>query len=83
MQTVTATDLARNTRKIIDSVSHGETVVVERNHVQVAKIVPVEATKTAREALADLRVTLTPRQATTWLKESRGEFGEGLRDPWA
>jgi len=48
MQTVTATDLARNTRKIIDSVSHGETVVVERNHAQVARIVPAEVTMTAR-----------------------------------
>jgi antitoxin (DNA-binding transcriptional repressor) of toxin-antitoxin stability system len=83
MQTVTATDLARNTRKIIDSVSNGETVVVERNHAQVARIVPAEVTMTARDALADLRVTLAPRQAAAWLDESRGEFGDSLCDPWA
>lgn len=83
MQTVTATDLARNTRKIIDTViTRGETVAVERNHALVARIVPAEITMTAAQALAGLRTTLTSRQAAAWLKESREEFGDVVRDPW-
>jgi hypothetical protein len=37
MQTVSATDLARNTREILDKVvSGGETVAIERNHTMIA-----------------------------------------------
>jgi len=84
MQTITATDLARNTRTILDSVaSRGETIAVERNHVTIAKIVPSETTMTAAQALADLRPTLTPRQAGAWIAASRAGFDDALRDPWA
>jgi antitoxin (DNA-binding transcriptional repressor) of toxin-antitoxin stability system len=84
MQTITATDLARHTRQILDTVaSQGETVAVERNNVLIAKIVPSDATMTATQALAGVPVMLAPRQAAAWLKDSRGNFDEGLRDPWA
>jgi antitoxin (DNA-binding transcriptional repressor) of toxin-antitoxin stability system len=85
MQTISATELARNTRKILDKVaSYGETVAVERNHTMVAKIVPPERTMTAHQALAGLGFPLlTPKQATTWLKDSKGGFNETVRDPWA
>ena len=85
MQTISATDLARNTRKILDSVaSRGETVVVERNHTMIAQIVPPERTMTAAQALAGLTLpVLTQKQAAAWLKDSKDAFDEAVRDPWA
>jgi antitoxin (DNA-binding transcriptional repressor) of toxin-antitoxin stability system len=83
MYTISATDLARNTRKILDAVaSGGETVVVERNHVSIAKIVPPEATMSAAQALEGLQDLLTPRQASAWLFDARKEFDETVFDPW-
>jgi len=83
MQIVSATDLARNTREILDRVaSQGETVAVERNHTTIAKIVPPERTMTAAQALAGLRPMLTPKQAAAWLKGSKENFDEAVRDPW-
>lgn len=84
MPTITATDLARRTRQILDTVvSRGETVAVERNNVLIARIVPSEITMTASQALAGLLPTLTPRQGAAWLSESRAAFDETVRDPWA
>jgi antitoxin (DNA-binding transcriptional repressor) of toxin-antitoxin stability system len=83
MQTISATDLARNTREILDGVaSRGETVAVERNRVTIARIVPPERTMTAAQALAGLQPMLTPNQADAWLKDSRQNFDETVRDPW-
>ena len=83
MQIITATDLARNTRKILDQVaSRGETVAIERNHIVVAKIVPPEQTMTAAQALDGLQPMLTPTQAAEWLRDSKEEFDQTIRDPW-
>ena len=83
MQTISATDLARNTRKVLDKVAgRGETVLVERNQVTIARIVPADPTMTAAQALAGLQVMLSPRQAGHWLKESRRTFDDAVRDPW-
>lgn len=84
MQTISATDLARNTREILDLVaSRGETVVIERNRVLIAQIVPPDRTMTAAQAIAGLKATLKPSQAAAWLRESREVFDEAVRDPWA
>jgi antitoxin (DNA-binding transcriptional repressor) of toxin-antitoxin stability system len=84
MQTITATELARHTRKILDDVvARGETVAVERNHVLIARIVPSTGAMTAAQALAGLQPTLTPQQAADWLADSRSEFNEAVSDPWA
>lgn len=85
MQTISATDLARNTREILDKVaSGGESVAVERNHTLIAQIVPPVRTMTASQALAGLTLPmLTPTQASAWLKDSRQDFGDAVRDPWA
>jgi antitoxin (DNA-binding transcriptional repressor) of toxin-antitoxin stability system len=84
MQTISATDLARNTREILDGVaSRGEAVEVERNRMVIAKIVPPERTMTAAQALAGLKPMLTPKQADAWLKDSKQNFDETVRDPWA
>ncbi|MFL9922572.1 type II toxin-antitoxin system Phd/YefM family antitoxin [Paraburkholderia fungorum] len=84
MQTITATELARQTRQILDAVArHGETVIIERNHLPVARLVPPEPVMTAAQALAGLPATLTPQQADAWLADSRAGFDDSVRDPWA
>jgi antitoxin (DNA-binding transcriptional repressor) of toxin-antitoxin stability system len=85
MRTVSATELTKSTRKILDNVvSRGETVVVERNRTVVAKIVPPERTMTARQALAGFTFpVLAPEEAAAWLEDGRGNFDETVRDPWA
>ena len=83
MQTVSATELARNTREILDRVAGGrEIVMVERNRTVIARITPPERTMTAAQALAGLQPAMTPGQAAAWLEESRGTFDEAVRDPW-
>jgi len=84
MPVVTATDLARHTRRILDAVArNGETVLVERNHATIARIVPSGPEMSAAQALADWRPMLNPRQGRAWLDEGRGMFDETLRNPWA
>lgn len=84
MQTISATALARKTRDILDAVAgKGEVVMIERNQIVIAQIVPPERTMTAAQALAGLQPILTSKQAEAWLKESRGAFDETVRDPWA
>ncbi len=83
MQTVSATDLARSTRKILDTVaSRGETILIERNHVTIARIVPPAPSMTATQALADWLPMLTPQQGADWLRDSRHAFDDTVRDPW-
>jgi antitoxin (DNA-binding transcriptional repressor) of toxin-antitoxin stability system len=90
MKTITATDLARNLRRVLDRlVIEGEEIVIERNHEQVARLLPGPARQTALEAMADLYRTLPEDAATAWETDSRkgrrkGErLAKGLRDPWA
>lgn len=85
MQTISATDLARNTREILDKVAiRGESVIIERNRAMIAQIIPPPQTMTASQALAELMLPmLTPAQASAWLRDSKGDFGDGVRDPWA
>jgi len=85
MQTISATELTRNTREILDRVAtRGEIVTIERNHTVIAQIMPPQKTMTASQALAGLVFpTLTPLQASSWLQESKDGFGDAVRDPWA
>ena len=85
MQTISATELARNTREILDRVViQGETVAIERSHNLIAQLMPALKTMTAAQALAGLKwPALTPIQAASWLKDSRGNFGDTVSDPWA
>lgn len=86
MQTVTATDLSRNFRVMLNRVEfqHEELLIV-RNNTPVARLVPGPATMTAAEAFADLYRTLPREAGNTWLADSRlddAATGE-VRDPWA
>ena len=90
MLTISATDLARNTREILDKVaSRGETVAIERNHTLIAQIMPPQRTMTAAQALDGLALPmLTRAQANAWMKDSKKQgskekFGDAVRDPWA
>ena len=85
MQAISATDLARNTREILDRVaSRGESVAIELNHTLIAQIVPPQRTMSAAQALAGLALPmLTSTQASAWLKDSRQDFSDAVRDPWA
>ncbi len=73
MQTISATELARNTRQILDKIVNlRETVTIERNQRVTAQIVPLLRQMTAAQALAGLmtRPPLTPLQARQWLAAS-------------
>lgn len=85
MQTVSATHLARHTREILDQVANqGVVVAVERNHATIAQIMPPQRTMTAAQALSGLVLpTLTLTQATAWINDSKADFGDLVRSPWA
>lgn len=87
MHTITATELARNLRQVLDQLAAGgEDVVVERNQRPIARLVPIPPRQTALEAMADLYRTLPETAARDWLGDARGSdaplAGE-LTDPWA
>jgi antitoxin (DNA-binding transcriptional repressor) of toxin-antitoxin stability system len=55
MKTITVAELARNLRRVLDSiVADGEEIVIERNHQQIARLVAVPVRQNALEAMADL-----------------------------
>ena len=90
MKTITATELARNLRRVLDRlVIEGEEIVIERNREQVARLLPGPARQTALEAMADLYRTLPEDAAATWEADSRKgrwkgtRLDKGVRDPWA
>ncbi|HMD96263.1 MAG TPA: type II toxin-antitoxin system Phd/YefM family antitoxin [Terriglobia bacterium] len=89
MKTITATDLARNLRRVLDRLAiEGEEIVIERNRQQVARLLPGPAQQTATEAMADLYRTLPDNAAATWEADSRkgrwrgSRLDKGIRDPW-
>jgi antitoxin (DNA-binding transcriptional repressor) of toxin-antitoxin stability system len=83
MQTISATDLARRTREVLDKVAlQGTTVIVARNERVIARITPEAPHMTAHEALLDLG-RLDPEEADAWQRDSRGDFDESVRNPWA
>ena len=83
MHTVSATELIRNVREVLDRIaSGGETVMVERNGAVAARIAPPERTMTAAQALAALRPVMTLDQAAAWQRDSRETFDAAVRDPW-
>jgi prevent-host-death family protein len=86
MRTITATELARNLRQMLDAVEHrGDEISVVRNNRQIARIIPGAQRQTALEALGDLYRTLDDHAAASWLRDSRKSsrtLRRDLRDPW-
>jgi antitoxin (DNA-binding transcriptional repressor) of toxin-antitoxin stability system len=90
MKTITATELARNLRRVLDRVvADGEEVVIERNHEQIARLVAGPGRQNALEAMADLYRTLPEDVAATWERDARttrwrgSKLAKGVRNPWA
>ena len=85
-KTVTATQLARNLRHLLDQVEFRdvELSIVRNNHA-IARIVPGPGRQTALEAMGDLFGTLPEDAAKGWIKAARSRRGSirELRDPWA
>ena len=87
MKTLSASDVARNFSRLLDSLEHGgEEIVVMRNKHPVAKLVPGAARMNAIEALGDIFATLDDAEGDAWLKDiARGDrlLVAEARDPWA
>jgi antitoxin (DNA-binding transcriptional repressor) of toxin-antitoxin stability system len=90
LKTISATELARSLSEILNRlVVENEEIVIERNHRQIARLIPGAGHLTALEAFADLYRTLPDDAGATWEADSRaaGLRGErvpkGVRDPWA
>lgn len=82
MRTISATDLARNTRKIPETVAgRREIVGIGRNHIVVARTVPPERTMTAAQALRGLEPMISPKKAEEWLEDSKADCDQAVRDP--
>ena len=87
MKKVTTTELVRNMRQMLNHLSEGEEVVIERHHQPIARLQSAPVRQTALEAMADLYRTLTPKAARGWEKAARGVRGQSgsvkqLRNPW-
>ena len=90
MRTLTVTEVARNFRKVLDSVEHEqEEIVLVRNRKQVARLVPEAPNQSALEVFGDLYRTLDDRTAEALSaavsrvrRDRRGRVSE-LRNPWA
>lgn len=92
MLEVTATDLARNLKSVLDRVEfRGEEFTVVRNNTLIANITPGPAKMTAIEALGDLYQTLSPEAAEGWAESARWLGSKkkrknltlkGTRNPW-
>jgi antitoxin (DNA-binding transcriptional repressor) of toxin-antitoxin stability system len=74
MPAITATELARDTRQILDRVASGERFDVLRHQAAVARLVPAQRTMTAEQAFEGLQPMLTPRDAAAWAKDSRSDL---------
>ncbi len=90
MRTLSVTEVARNFRKVLDSVEHEqEEIVLIRNRRQVARLVPEAPCRNALEVFGDLYRVLDDSTAqalsaavSTARKRRRGRLSE-LRNPWA
>lgn len=85
MHVVTATDLARNFRTMLDKVEfHHEELLVLRNNHAVARVIPFPAPMTAQEVFSDLHRILPEKAAKGWLADSRSDElrSNEVSDPW-
>ncbi len=90
MRTLSATDVARNFRAVLDRIERDqEEIVLVRNRRPVARLVPEAPQQDALSVFGDLYRTLddnTADRLTSTLRAARarkrGRLSE-LRDPWA
>ena len=86
MKTMSATDVVRNFRHVLDILEHSsEEITVIRNHRPVARLVSGVAHMTALEALVDLHCTIEPEEGEKWLadmKKINKSVSGKVRNPW-
>jgi hypothetical protein len=85
MRTITATELARNLRQVLDRLATEPEEI--RNNRQIGRLLPGPGSMTALEAMADLYRTLPEAAGQDRLQDSRKtDLNETLatesRDPW-
>jgi antitoxin (DNA-binding transcriptional repressor) of toxin-antitoxin stability system len=90
MKRLSVTEVARNFRKVLDSVEHGqEEIVLVRNRKQVARLVPESPCQNALEVFGDLYRTLDDRTAdalsaaVSGVRKRPGGRVSELKNPWA
>ena len=88
MPTMTATEIARNFSRVLDSLEHGEEEVgIVRNNRPVARLIPEARAMTAAEVFGDLCGILSPEEGRAWLedieKHRKWMAAEPRVDPWA
>ncbi len=87
MERITATQLARNLRALLDRVSESrEECLVERGRRVIARIAPTPGEMTAEQAMADLYRTLDENAGKDWLEDAdkaSKALSDEMRDPWA
>jgi PHD/YefM family antitoxin component YafN of YafNO toxin-antitoxin module len=89
MKTLSVTEVARNFRKVMDTVEREqEEIALVRNRKQIARIVPEAPHQNALEVFGDLYRTLDDKTADALSgavarvrKSRRGRLAE-LRNPW-
>ncbi|MBW1788149.1 MAG: type II toxin-antitoxin system Phd/YefM family antitoxin [Deltaproteobacteria bacterium] len=85
METMTATEFAKNLKRALDRLEFGrEEIIIVRNNHKIARIIPGSPHMTALEAMGDLYRTLPADAAEEWLEDSRlaGNLRDEVRDPW-
>lgn len=87
MRSLTATEIARNFSKVLDSLENGgEEIMVLRNNNPVAKLIPGASRMNAIEVLGDLYRTLDDVEGGAWIEDmapSDHLLVRETRDPWA
>jgi len=87
MHALSATEVARNFSRLLDSLENGgDEIVVMRNKNPVARLVGGATRMTAINALGDLYATLDDAEGAAWLTDIRKVkrlVAAESRDPWA
>ncbi len=82
MAIVTATDLARRTNQVLDTLAHGESVTIKRNNTVLGTITPPQRPGTVREAFQRMQ-KISPEIGDRFKADIRAMgFDDEVRDPW-
>lgn len=82
MSIVTATDLARRTNQVLDSLAHGESVTIKRNNTILGTITPPQRPIMVQEALLRMQ-KLSPEVGQRFRTDILDMgFDDELLDPW-
>ncbi|MGI4984396.1 MAG: type II toxin-antitoxin system Phd/YefM family antitoxin [Janthinobacterium lividum] len=82
MPVVTATDLARRTNQVLDTLAHGESVTIKRNNTVLGTITPPQRPVTVRDAFRRMQ-KMAPEAGDRFKADiCDGDFDNEVRDPW-